>query len=83
MKQKTITHSLVIILIFLFAFYGKRLLNIFVEVSFSSNALKVIYFYSWWLIPVFITLGVLFGFRNIFKELRIHKGFFSDSFFLL
>ena len=75
MKQKTIIHTITIILTFLFAFYGKRLLNSFVEVSFSSNAGSIIYSYSWWIIPSIITLGVLFGFKNIFKELRIQKDF--------
>ncbi|RMG83698.1 MAG: CPBP family intramembrane metalloprotease [Bacteroidetes bacterium] len=31
------------------------------------------YFYAWWIIPVFITVGFLYGFKNILKELCIDK----------
>ena len=75
MKLKTVIHSIIIIITFLFAFYGKRILNIFVEIAFHSDITKIIYYYSWWIIPVIVTLCILFGFKNIFKELRIHKGF--------
>jgi len=73
--KKKIIYSIVIILTFLFIFYGKRILNNFIEISFSSDIAKIAYYYSWWIIPVAITLSFLFGFKNIIKELRIHKGF--------
>ena len=75
MKQKTTIHSIIIILTFFLAFYGNKILNNFVEISLPSYAARVIYSYSWWVIPAIIVLGILFGFRNIFKELRLHKGF--------
>lgn len=75
MKQKTAIYSVVIVLVFFITFFGRRLLNSFVEVSFTADTGKLIYTYAWWVIPVVITIGVLFGFRNIIKELRIQKGF--------
>ena len=73
--KKNIIHSIVIILTFLLAFYGKSLLKNFIDVLFTSYIAKVIYYYSWWVIPIIITLGALFGFKNVLKELRINKGF--------
>jgi len=75
MKHKTLFHSIIIILTFLLAFYGNKILNNFVEISFPTYAGRLIYSYLWWVIPVIIVLSILFGFKNIFKELRLHKGF--------
>ncbi len=75
MKQKVIINSITVILTFSIAFYGSQFVNFFVQFSFSSYTAKLIYFYAWWVVPTVITLGVLFGFKNIFKELRIQKGF--------
>ena len=75
MKQKQILYSIIIITTSLFAFYGKSLLGKFVEIFFPSYILRLIYYYLWWLLPVIITIGILFGFKNILKELRLHKGF--------
>ncbi len=74
MKQNT-NNSIIIILIFLLSVYGKRILGYFVDVSFNSPILRLIYSYSWWIIPVIISVGALYGFRNIALELRIQKGF--------
>jgi hypothetical protein len=38
MKHKTLFHSVIIILTFLLAFYGNKILNNFVEVSFPTYA---------------------------------------------
>lgn len=74
MKQKTTIHSILIILTFLIAFYGKRILGHFVDISFTSSSAKVIYAYSWWIVPVILVVSILYGFKNILKEMRLHQG---------
>ena len=74
MKQKAF-HSIIIILSFLFAFFGKNLVNLFIKISISSYSIRIIYNYIWWIIPPIISLGYLFGFKKILNELRLNKGF--------
>lgn len=68
-------NSIIIILVFLFSAYGRKILGNFVDISFDSPVVRLTYIYSWWVIPVIIAVGTLFGFKNITKELRINKGF--------
>ncbi len=81
MKKSNLFRSIIIILTFLLAAYGNGLLSKVTDISITSGAGKVVYFYSWWVIPVIITVGLLFGFRNILKELRIQKGFLTGLVF--
>jgi uncharacterized protein len=76
MRLKTGLHTLIIILTFLFAMYGRSLLHNFVEFQFSSYAVRIIYSYSWWVIPMFIATAALYGFRNMLMVLGLQKGFF-------
>jgi uncharacterized protein len=76
MRLKPGLHALIIILTFLFAMYGRNLLQSFVEFQFSSYAMRIVYSYSWWVIPVLIATAALYGFRNILKVLGLQKGFF-------
>jgi membrane protease YdiL (CAAX protease family) len=75
MRLKPALHASIIILTFLTAMYGRSLLQNFVEFQLTSYAAGIIYFYSWWLIPVLIATGLLFGFRNTLKELGLANGF--------
>ncbi|MBE0662116.1 MAG: CPBP family intramembrane metalloprotease [Bacteroidales bacterium] len=75
MKPKTTLHASIIILTFLVALYGKSLLQNFIELQFSSYAIRIIYSYSWWVIPVVIVTAALYGFRNVLKNLGLQKGF--------
>jgi uncharacterized protein len=77
MKLKPSLHTLIIILTFLFAMYGRSLLQSFVEFQFSSYPMRIVYSYSWWVIPVLIATAALYGFRNILKVLGLQKGFFA------
>lgn len=75
MKKKTIINSILVITTFLFSFYGKRVLNGFIQISFHPTYSNIIYSYLWWLIPTLFLMGYLFGLKNILNEIGIAKGF--------
>lgn len=75
MKYKTILYSFIIILTFMFAMYGRKLLGGIVEFSFHSAIMRLAYGYAWWVLPVALVTGALYGFRNILKELGLSRGF--------
>ena len=75
MNKKKYLQSVFIILVFLFAVYGNRILQQFVVLSFNSPFLKLMYSYAWWIIPIVIALGLLYGFNNVLKELCLEKNF--------
>jgi hypothetical protein len=52
-----------------------------IDFSFSSTLFKTAYFYSWWIIPTSLVLGLLYGFKNIIRELGLDKGFFMSLIF--
>ena len=83
MNPKKISKSIIIILTFFIAIYGNRIVSGFVDISITSVYLRVAYFYMWWLVPTAIVTGLLFGFRNIFITLGLHKGFFTGLVFAL
>ncbi len=80
-SRTNIVRSMVIILSFLLAFYGKLIFSDFVTVSISSSLLKMAYFYAWWLLPIVLAAGILFGFRNLAETLGLGKGFFVGVLF--
>ncbi len=75
MHRKTIVNSIVVILTFLIAFYGKQILSEYYTISISSDYLKISYYYLWWMLPTALITGLLFGFKNIFYNIGIQKGF--------
>jgi len=81
MKQKRTINSIIIILTFLFALYGNRVLSSYFEITFTSSFLETIYDYFWWIIPTVLILGILFGFNNILREVGINKGLLTGFFF--
>ncbi len=83
MKNKNSFHSIVIILVFLFAYYGRKTLASSIGMPFESSFAKIAYVYGWWVVPVIIAIGILYGFGNIFKELRLDKGIMIGFLFSL
>ena len=81
MRRKTIINSTLIILTFLVALYGRRIAANFIDLSFSSALVNVIYFYAWWVIPTLSVLGILYGFNNIFNEVGLSHGILSGFLF--
>lgn len=60
---------------FLIAIYGKRILSEHYTIPISSDYLKIAYFYLWWILPIALVTGFLYGFNNIFYNIGVQKGF--------
>lgn len=82
-KRKSIINSIIIITVFLIAFYGKKLLTNHINIPFPSPLPAEVHFYLWWSIPSFLALGILYGFKEIFKAIGINKGFLIGLIFSL
>jgi membrane protease YdiL (CAAX protease family) len=63
--------------------YGKRLVGLFFSPEFHTPFVQNLYFYAFWIIPSLILIGILFGFKNIFKELGMTNGFLKGFVFAL
>lgn len=83
MSKNKFLQSVLIILVFLFAVYGKRNLGKYFDVTFDSPLIKLLYSYAWWIIPICIAIGLLYGFKNIIKELCLDKNIFIGFAFSL
>ena len=73
--------SVIVILTFLFAVYGKRTLGSYSEIVFESQLISILYSYAWWIIPVFLVVGSFYGYQNVLKELCLDKGLLIGAFF--
>lgn len=82
-RKEIVINSILIVLTFIVAFYGKSILHSYVSMTFSTTFLKVSYFYSWWILPTLLVLGILYGFKNIFKNLGLNKGLIIGFLFSL
>jgi len=74
MSKKTIIDSIIVILTFSIAFYGKRILAEYYTIPISSEYLKIVYSYLWWVLPTALITGLLYGVRNIFYNIGIQTG---------
>jgi membrane protease YdiL (CAAX protease family) len=74
MSKKTIIDSIIVILTFSIAFYGKRILAEYYTISISSAYLKIAYSYLWWVLPTALITGLLYGVSNIFYNIGIQTG---------
>ena len=63
-----------VILTFLIAFYGKRILSDYFTISISTDYLKIAYSYLWWILPTALITGLLYGFKKIFDNIGIQNG---------
>lgn len=79
--KNNLTRSLIVIIVFLFSFYARHFLHKYLDISFESSYLKILYIYIWWLVFPILTLGFLYGFKNIFTEIGLDKGFFTGFLF--
>ncbi len=75
MNKAKILPSSLIILVFLIAVYGKRSFAKWFTVSFDSAWLQIFYAYAWWLLPIVLCTGLLFGFPKLLEVLGLKKGF--------
>jgi membrane protease YdiL (CAAX protease family) len=79
--KTTLLKSLLLILVFTFAFYGKKIFAEYIPISFSNNWLKILYYYSWWLIPPVFYMGLSLGFKNILPSTGLKNGFIKGLLF--
>lgn len=75
MKQKNVLYSIVVILTFCIVFYGRKMGNSLFDDSVSGEALQFMYSFIWWTLPALIVIGFLYGFGDVFSEIRLSKGF--------
>ncbi len=75
--SKTLKNTIIIILSFIIAMYGKSILLYFFDfkITISYKPLQIVYFYAWWVIPIVIALLLIHGFQNIIKELKLNQSF--------
>ena len=73
MNRKTTIDSIIVILTFLIAFYGKRILSEYYTIPISSDYLKIAYSYLWWILPTVLITGLLYGFSSILNNIGIQK----------
>lgn len=73
MNKANIYKSFAIVLVFIVAIYGRSVLHKLIDINIESYLVNVICFYLWWIIPTVLTIGLLFGFKNIFKISGLNK----------
>lgn len=76
MKVKNnLYRSIIIVLAFLTGMYGRKILDKLLnsKISFSDPFLNTIYFYAWWIIPMILVIGLLYGQKNILRELGLKQ----------
>ncbi|MHC1707067.1 MAG: lysostaphin resistance A-like protein [Bacteroidales bacterium] len=81
MKKQLIIQSVIVIMTFLIAFFGRQILSNFITFPITPAFLKIAYIYSWWVIPTALITGLLFGFKNLAENIGIRRGFFQGLIF--
>lgn len=83
MRSKNLVHSVLILLGFGIATYGRDLLALVYTPVIPSLPLRIAYAYAWWVIPVVLITGYLYGFRALPKRLGLGKGLVRGFLFAL
>jgi len=83
MKMKNnIYKTIIIVTAFLIGMYGKTTLNYLfdIKLKFSNPALDITCFYAWWIIPILVSIWLIYGLKNFFKELGLNKSVYKGLF---
>ena len=72
--MKQIINSILVVLTFVVAFYGKNILNSYTSLLLSTTSLSIVYSYIWWVLPTVFLLTFLYGLKNIGKNIGLNKG---------
>lgn len=83
MTKSKLIESVLILLVFLIAFYGRKLLHAYIPVDLPEGMVRVAYVYAWWVIPVVLFVGFGYGFRNLSRELGLEGGFLAAILFAM
>lgn len=81
--RKIVAYSVIIVLTFIIAYFGKSVLHSYVHIELPTFFLKVAYSYIWWIVPTSLILGILYGFNDLLKNLGLNKGFLIGFIFSL
>ncbi len=81
MENHKIPYSIIIIITFLLAFYGKQILANFIDFHITNYNLRIAYFYLLWIIPTVFALIFLFKAKNAFAIIGINNDFLMGIFF--
>lgn len=73
MIKNKIFGSVAVVAVFLFAWYGKQVVAYLVEIQLSGYYLKVLYAYSYWIIPTALFVVVTEGFSGFGSALGFKK----------
>lgn len=77
MKKQQILNSIIVIIVFLVAYFGKKASAFFYTISIEEPIYKIIVFYAWWMLPSLLTFAWLFGFKNMIHAIGLKDGFFK------
>lgn len=77
MKKHQIRNSIIVIIAFLVAYFGKKACAPFFTISLDEQLYKIIVFYAWWLLPSLLTVAWLFGFKNMIDAIGLKNGFYK------
>lgn len=83
MTKSKLIESILILLVFLIAFYGRKLLHAYIPIDLSQGMARVAYVYAWWVIPVVLFVGLGYGLRNLGRELGLEGGFLAALLFAM
>ena len=81
--RKLIINSVLIVLAFIIAHFGRDVLHSYVAIPFLTHFFRVSYFYFWWFFPTLLVLGILYGFKDLLKNLGLNKGLLIGFLFAL
>lgn len=81
--RKIVAYSVIIVLTFIIAYFGKSVLHSYVQIELPTIFLKVSYSYLWWILPTSLVVGILYGFKDLFKNMGLNKGFQTGLIFSL
>jgi len=75
--KNNILKSIIILFTFLLGFYGRGILDNYLNItnSIQLNYFRLIYAYAWWIVPPVILLWIFYGYKNILKELKLDRDF--------
>ncbi len=80
--KKTI-NSVLVILTFLLAFYGRRLLSLVHPIEFNNSIFDILAIYSFWLIPSLVVIWFFYGCRRVLVTVGLNNGFLFGLIFSL
>jgi membrane protease YdiL (CAAX protease family) len=74
MKKQPTINSTIIILTFLIAYYGRKIVSDYIEIPLTNDYQRIAYYYLWWLLPTALVAGQLFGYLRLMANLGLQKG---------